>query len=80
MAILSYHVFMAVVLNWNGRDVPEELRELPEGRYVLEPVDALPPLTPDEEQGLEDAIASLKGAEGVDAETVFRRIESRLRR
>ncbi len=71
---------MAVVLNWNGTDVPEELRKLPEGRYVLESVDALPVLTAEQEQGLDEAIASLDRGEGVDAETVFRRVEGRLRR
>jgi hypothetical protein len=29
----------AKVVTWNGKDVPTELRELPAGRYVVEPID-----------------------------------------
>ena len=50
----------AVVVEWNGRDVPEELRELPAGRYVLARVDEAVALSPEEEAGL---IAALKSAE-----------------
>ena len=71
---------MAVVVHWNGKDVPNELRTLPEGRYVIESVDAAPALSPDEEAGLEQAIDSLRQGQGVPAEAVFRRIEERLRR
>jgi hypothetical protein len=37
-------------LHWNGKDVPDELRELPAGTYVVEAVDDAPSLTNDEEQ------------------------------
>jgi hypothetical protein len=50
----------AVVVEWNGQDVPEQLRNLPAGRYVLAPVDEAAALTPEEEAGL---IAALKSAE-----------------
>jgi hypothetical protein len=42
----------ARVLHWNGKDLPEELRELPAGTYVVEAIDKAPTLTPDEEKGL----------------------------
>ena len=73
-------VGMAVMVHWNGKDVPEELRVLPEGRYVIESVDAAPALSPDEEAGLEQAIDSLRRGQGVQADAVFRRVEERLRR
>ena len=76
----GYLVLMAVVVHWNGKDVPNELRTLPEGRYVIESVDAAPALSPDEEAGLEQAIDSLRQGQGVPAEAVFRRIEERLPR
>jgi hypothetical protein len=55
---------MVKVINWNGRDLPEEirkmlpegLRDLPPGRYVVEPVDQTPELTPEEEDGLIQAL------------------------
>lgn len=75
-----YHLRMAVVVNWNGKEVPDELRSLPSGRYVLESVDAVPALTDEEEAGLHEAMSSLDRAEGLPAESVFNRIESKLRR
>ena len=52
-------VYMATVLKWNGKDLPDELRKLPEGRYVIESLDAVPALTAEQEQGLEEAIAAV---------------------
>jgi hypothetical protein len=40
-----YTVRMAIVVNWNGVDVPEELKVLKRGRYVLLPMDEAPELT-----------------------------------
>lgn len=48
----------ARVLHWNGKDIPEELRELSAGTYVVQAVDQAPSLSPDEEQGLVEALAS----------------------
>jgi len=47
-----------VVVEWNGHDVPEELRELPAGRYVLAPVDEAVTLSDEEERGLVIALGS----------------------
>ena len=59
----------ARVLTWNGKDMPAELRELPAGRYVLRAVDEkAPPLTPDEEAGLEAALDSYRQGRVVDFE------------
>jgi len=72
---------MARVLNWNGKDLPAELRSLPAGRYVVEPVDALPPeLTREEEEGLREAIAEIQRGEGESPEAVRRHIETLHRR
>lgn len=69
---------MATVLKWNGKDLPDELRKLPEGRYVIEPLDAA--LTPEEEQGLEEALASLNRGEGVDLDDVRADLDALIRR
>ena len=53
-------VSKAVVVEWNGQDVPEQLRRLPPGRYVLASVDESVALSDEEEAGL---IAALKSAE-----------------
>jgi hypothetical protein len=51
---------MSVVLNWNGKGIPDELRALPPGRYVIEVVDEAPELTDDEQEELETALASVR--------------------
>ena len=56
---------MAVIVNWNGVDVPEELKALAKGRYVLVPLDEPPELTAEQEAGLEAAIASVRSGEAL---------------
>jgi hypothetical protein len=71
---------MATVLKWNGRDLPDELRKLPEGRYVIESLDAVPALTPEQEQGLEEALAALDRGEGADLDEVRADLDAITRR
>lgn len=70
----------ARVLHWNGKDLPAELRELPAGTYVVEAVDTTPTLTNDEEQGLAEALASLRAGEGRTLDQVRQTIDPLLRR
>lgn len=70
----------AHVLNWNGKDLPTELRELPAGQYVVEAVDDASLLTPEEDNGLRLALASLKAGKGRTAEQVRQTIDVALRR
>jgi hypothetical protein len=67
------------VVHWNGKDLPSELRELPAGTYVLEPVEASP-LTADEEAGLRDALHALQAGNGRSRDDVRSRIDSIVRR
>ncbi len=72
---------MVRVLRWNGKDLPEELRNLPPGEYVLEPVDQeVPPLTPDEEEGIRRALASAAAGTTVGHDEVQRSIDKILER
>ena len=71
---------MNVIVDWNGRDVPEELKELPAGRYVVERVDDVLGLSPEEDEGLRAAMGSVARGEGVPGELVRRRLETRIRR
>ena len=68
------------VLHWNGRDVPPELEQLPEGRYVIEPVDAVPELTNEEDEGLIRGLASIRAGRTVEAEDAKRKLLGRLRK
>jgi hypothetical protein len=65
---------MVRILHWNGKDIPKELRDLPAGKYVLEAVEDAPDLTPDDEQGLRDALASLRDGRGRSLDDVRRSI------
>src|SRR4051812_30734936 len=59
-AIRGMLLAMSIVLDWDAEEIPEdvrermpaELRSLPSGRYVLEPLDAAPQLTDEEEAGI----------------------------
>ena len=62
---------MAVIVNWNGVDVPEELKALEKGRYVLVPIDEPPELTEEQEAGLEAAMASIRAGEGLSRDEAF---------
>ena len=71
----------AKVVTWNGKDIPAELRELPVGRYVIEPIDAeSPTLSPEEEAGIEAALESYRQGRIVDAKRARRIIDAALGR
>jgi hypothetical protein len=69
-------VGMGRVLEWNGRDVPEELRSLPAGRYVVESVDEIPALTDEEEKGLAAALDAARRGEVFTVEEARQRIRN----
>jgi hypothetical protein len=74
---------MSIVLNWSGEGIPHDVREqmppelrgLPRGRYVLEPVDDVPELTDEEEAGIHAALESVRAGKGVSVEVAKARIE-----
>ena len=71
----------ARLVNWNGKDLPPELRELPAGRYVVEPVDEeAPALSSDEEAGIEAALESYRQGRIVDAKRAREIIDAALKR
>ena len=71
----------ARLVNWNGKDLPPELRELPAGRYVVAPVEEeAPVLSPDEEAGIELALESYRQRRVVDASRAREIIDAALRR
>jgi methionine salvage enolase-phosphatase E1 len=71
---------MYVVLDWNGVDVPDELRELPKGRYVVVALDDAPELDAAQEAGLEAALAAVRDGRGVPLEDARDRVMARLGR
>jgi len=73
------YISLMAIINWNGSDLPEALRHLPAGRYVVEPLDDSLALSPEEEEGLIEALESLRAGRGVDHEQVRARVLKRVR-
>jgi hypothetical protein len=73
-----YALTMAVIVNWNGVDVPEELKALKKGRYVLVAIDEPPELTEAQEAGLEAAMASIRAGEGLTLEEALAHVKASL--
>jgi hypothetical protein len=48
-------LYVTVIIEWNVTEIPEALRDLPPGRYVVDSVEA-PELTPEEDMGLRRAL------------------------
>jgi hypothetical protein len=73
---------MSIVLNRNGDDIPDEVRKqmpaelrgLPRGRYVLEPVDEVPELTGEEEAGIQSATDSVHAGKAVSLDDAKARV------
>ena len=66
------------IIDWNGADLPAELRGLPAGKYVIQRADDA--FTPDEEQGLITALESLHAGKGVPHDAARERLLQRARR
>jgi len=79
---------MSIVLNWNGDEIPEQVRQqmpaelqrLPPGRYVLDAIDEVPELTAEEEAGLHAAMESVRLGKGVSLDAAKARIDRILAR
>ena len=73
-----YALPMAVIVNWNGVDVPEELKALKKGRYVLVPADEPPEFTEEQEAGLEAALASVRAGQGLSRDEAYAKVKASL--
>lgn len=70
---------MVRVLHWNGRNVPPELRKLPAGQYIVAKYTPRK-LSPEEEEGIRQAIQSIDRGEGVPWEKVRAGLDDMLKR
>jgi len=72
---------MSQIVDWDGEHLPSGLRELPPGRYRIEPIDEAPALTPEEEAGLEEALAAMDaGQRGKSVEEVRQELRAASKR
>lgn len=70
---------MSVIIDWDGHEVPEQLKELPRGRYIVVPAEAIP-LTEDEDAALRSALDAADAGHVKPAEEVRRRLEDMVAR
>jgi hypothetical protein len=78
-------MLQSVVVDWDGTAIPAELqallpaelRELPPGRYVIEPVVDDDELTPEEEEGLLEAIAEDDAGLSIPWEEAHRQLRAK---
>lgn len=65
------------VIDWDGSHIPEELRKLPPGKYAIESVDQVPPLTEEEDRGIAAALTQLDAGKGIPLSDVVKDIRRR---
>ena len=65
------------VIRWDGTHLPEEFKAIPPGTYTLVGLPEAAPLTPEEEEGIEEAIRQLDAGQGIPLEQVIARIRRR---
>jgi hypothetical protein len=68
----------AKILEWNGSELPSLLRDLPPGRYLIEPLDEDVVLSEEEEAGLLSAIEELDAGGGHPIGEVLARVRAGL--
>ena len=70
---------MSVIIDWDGHEVPEQLKQLPRGRYIVVSAEVAP-LTEDEDAGLRSALDAAEAGRVKPAEEVRRRLEDMVAR
>lgn len=68
------------IIEWDGTHVPEELRQLPPGHYLIGPAYEIwdDDLTPEEDAGIQLAIDQIEAGEGIPYEEAMRQLRSQL--
>ncbi len=74
-----------VVVDWDGTALPSrlrallpaELRDLPPGRYLVEPLADDDELTAEEEAGIEQAIKEVQAGKGIPWDAVLRELRAK---
>ncbi|HLH26143.1 MAG TPA: hypothetical protein VK066_26800 [Chloroflexota bacterium] len=62
------------VIEWDGTTLPSELRDLPPGRYVVEPLVDDDELTDEEVDGILEAIDEVEAGKGIPWEEILREL------
>lgn len=67
------------VITWDGTRIPDELCDLPPGRYVIASIDESPPLTDAEDAGIRAALDALDAGRGIPLADVVRELRGNAR-
>jgi hypothetical protein len=70
-----------IIVEWDGKNVPGELRELPPGRYLVGTAYEIwdeDDLTPAEDAGIQLALDQIEAGEGIPYENAMRQFRSQL--
>jgi hypothetical protein len=62
------------IITWDGSRIPDELRDLPPGRYTIAAIDELPQLTDAEDAGIRAALDALDAGRGVSFGDIIRQL------
>ena len=73
-------VLSTTIIDWDGTNFPEDMRELPPGRFIVQYVEEIDELTEEEEAGILHALAQVEAGDVFGIEDVMRDIRSRTRR
>jgi hypothetical protein len=65
------------VIIWDGKNLPEGLREVPPGRYLLEAMQDVAALSAEEEHGIQEALKELEAGKGRSLADVLFEIRGR---
>lgn len=67
------------IIEWDGEHVPEELRQLPPGRYLIGPAHEIwdDELTPEEDAGIRLALDQVEAGDVLPYEEVMRELRAR---
>ena len=66
------------MIEWDGTHVPEELRKPPPGRYLVETMDDVVELSPEEDAGIREALDDLEASNAVPYEGAMRELRAGL--
>ena len=62
------------IIKWDGSHLPQELQDLPPGRYAIEPIDFTGSLTTEEEEGILEGLKDLDAGKGILLADIIREI------
>ena len=67
----------AIQIDWDGKHVPKAFRRLPPGTYLIQFVEDIHKLTPEEDAGIREALDDLEAGHGIPYDEAMRELRAR---